>query len=184
MLCEILLQLYFGIGYTCFHYLSNRWQRNKKGWQKFVWPFFRVAINWSVKSVIFCTSIWFIIVLFITKIIDRKYIYCEFSDFDLQKVGPKMIDSEGKEVPGNRGYKYFGAAKDLPGVRELFEQERKFWLLHSFHCLVYFMNCRKWFCFCCLLNGLVSMPPPLSNSPLSQLPTCHIWRTLIDSHIF
>lgn len=26
-------------------------------------------------------------------------------------------------MPGNRGYKYFGAAKDLPGVRELFEQE-------------------------------------------------------------
>ena len=24
---------------------------------------------------------------------------------------------EGKEVPGNRGYKYFGAAKDLQGVR-------------------------------------------------------------------
>ena len=44
----------------------------------------------------------------------------------IQKVGPKMLDSEGKEVPGNRGYKYFGAAKDLPGVRELFEQERKF----------------------------------------------------------
>ena len=34
-----------------------------------------------------------------------------------------MLDHEGKEVPGNRGYKYFGAAKDLPGVRELFEQE-------------------------------------------------------------
>lgn len=43
----------------------------------------------------------------------------------MQKVGPKMLDQEGKEVPGNRGYKYFGAAKDLPGVRELFEQERK-----------------------------------------------------------
>ncbi|XP_072026380.1 pre-mRNA-splicing factor ISY1 homolog [Amphiura filiformis] len=42
---------------------------------------------------------------------------------DYKKVGPKMLDSEGKEVPGNRGYKYFGAAKDLPGVRELFEQE-------------------------------------------------------------
>lgn len=27
------------------------------------------------------------------------------------------------KVPGNRGYKYFGAAKELPGVRELFEQE-------------------------------------------------------------
>ena len=30
---------------------------------------------------------------------------------------------EGKEAPGNRGYKYFGAARDLPGVRELFETE-------------------------------------------------------------
>lgn len=36
-----------------------------------------------------------------------------------------MLDHEGKEVPGNRGYKYFGAAKDLPGVRELFEKERE-----------------------------------------------------------
>lgn len=34
---------------------------------------------------------------------------------DYQKVGPRMLDHEGKEVPGNRGYKYFGAAKDLPG---------------------------------------------------------------------
>lgn len=42
---------------------------------------------------------------------------------DYRKIGPKMLDHEGKEVPGNRGYKYFGAAKDLPGVRELFEQE-------------------------------------------------------------
>ena len=42
---------------------------------------------------------------------------------DYNKIGPKMLDHEGKEVPGNRGYKYFGAAKDLPGVRELFEKE-------------------------------------------------------------
>ncbi|CAH1784577.1 unnamed protein product [Owenia fusiformis] len=41
---------------------------------------------------------------------------------DYRKIGPKMLDHEGKEVPGNRGYKYFGAAKDLPGVKELFEQ--------------------------------------------------------------
>lgn len=41
-------------------------------------------------------------------------------------------DIEGKELPGNPGYKYYGAAKDLPGVRELFaeaeeshEQNRK-----------------------------------------------------------
>lgn len=31
-----------------------------------------------------------------------------------------MLDNEGREVPGMRGYKYFGAARDLPGVRELF----------------------------------------------------------------
>ncbi|XP_065155879.1 pre-mRNA-splicing factor ISY1 homolog [Atheta coriaria] len=42
---------------------------------------------------------------------------------DYSKIGPRMLDHEGKEVPGNRGYKYFGAAKELPGVRELFEQE-------------------------------------------------------------
>ncbi|XP_013178164.1 PREDICTED: pre-mRNA-splicing factor ISY1 homolog [Papilio xuthus] len=42
---------------------------------------------------------------------------------DHARVGPRMLDQDGKEVPGNRGYKYFGAAKDLPGVRELFEQE-------------------------------------------------------------
>ncbi|GBC00411.1 hypothetical protein RclHR1_03850009 [Rhizophagus clarus] len=42
---------------------------------------------------------------------------------DYKRVGPKMLDHEGKEVPGNRGYKYFGRAKDLPGVRDLFEQE-------------------------------------------------------------
>ena len=42
---------------------------------------------------------------------------------DYGKIGPRMIDNDGKELPGNRGYRYFGAAKDLPGVRELFEQE-------------------------------------------------------------
>lgn len=35
----------------------------------------------------------------------------------------KMLDIEGKELQWNRGYKYFGAAKDLPGVRELFEPD-------------------------------------------------------------
>ncbi|XP_014873840.1 pre-mRNA-splicing factor ISY1 homolog [Poecilia latipinna] len=40
-----------------------------------------------------------------------------------QRIGPRMLDHEGKEVPGNRGYKYFGAARDLPGVRELFETD-------------------------------------------------------------
>lgn len=35
----------------------------------------------------------------------------------------RMLDKEGKEVPGAYGYKYFGAARDLPGVRELFESD-------------------------------------------------------------
>lgn len=34
---------------------------------------------------------------------------------DHARVGPRMLDQDGREVPGNRGYKYFGAAKDLPG---------------------------------------------------------------------
>lgn len=42
---------------------------------------------------------------------------------DYKKLGPKLLDKEGKEAPGSRGYKYFGAAKDLPGVKELFEQD-------------------------------------------------------------
>ncbi|KAJ2012258.1 NineTeen Complex (NTC) component, partial [Coemansia sp. S610] len=42
---------------------------------------------------------------------------------DYKKTGPKMIDHQGKQVPGNRGYKYFGRAKELPGVRELFESQ-------------------------------------------------------------
>ena len=51
-----------------------------------------------------------------------------------------MLDHEGKEVPGNRGYKYFGAARDLPGVKELFMRKRKdasvpiitcYWLIFS-----------------------------------------------------
>ena len=29
-----------------------------------------------------------------------------------------MLDAEGKELQWNRGYKYFGASKDLPGVKE------------------------------------------------------------------
>ena len=45
-----------------------------------------------------------------------------------------MLDDDGKEVPGTRGYKwvqrpqmdthyrYFGRAKELPGVREMFNK--------------------------------------------------------------
>ncbi|KAJ7029869.1 Isy1-like splicing factor [Mycena alexandri] len=36
-----------------------------------------------------------------------------------------MLDDDGKEVPGTKGYKYFGRAKELPGVRELFQSRKK-----------------------------------------------------------
>ena len=39
---------------------------------------------------------------------------------DYKKLAPKTFDAEGYEVPNSGGYKYWGAAKDLPGVRELF----------------------------------------------------------------
>lgn len=29
-----------------------------------------------------------------------------------------MLDDEGEEIPGMRGYRYYGRAKDLPGVKE------------------------------------------------------------------
>ncbi|KAH9947494.1 pre-mRNA-splicing factor ISY1 [Amylocystis lapponica] len=35
-----------------------------------------------------------------------------------------MMDDDGKEVPGTKGYKYFGRAKDLPGVKELFQSKK------------------------------------------------------------
>ncbi|VDM30613.1 unnamed protein product [Hydatigera taeniaeformis] len=42
---------------------------------------------------------------------------------DYREDGPKLLEKDGKEAPGNRGYRYFGAARDLPGVRELFEDQ-------------------------------------------------------------
>lgn len=40
--------------------------------------------------------------------------------------GAKVYDESGREIPGGgRGYKYFGRAKELPGVKELFEAAAK-----------------------------------------------------------
>ncbi|KAH8149409.1 uncharacterized protein LAJ45_06488 [Morchella importuna] len=38
------------------------------------------------------------------------------------RFGPKAYDEDGRAVPGSRGYKYFGRARELPGVKELFEE--------------------------------------------------------------
>ncbi|GAA6006226.1 hypothetical protein JCM10207_000568 [Rhodosporidiobolus poonsookiae] len=37
-----------------------------------------------------------------------------------KRAAGRSTDADGREVPGQRGYKYFGRAKELPGVRELF----------------------------------------------------------------
>lgn len=38
----------------------------------------------------------------------------------------KVYDGDGREIPGGgKGYKYFGRARDLPGVKELFEAARQ-----------------------------------------------------------
>ncbi|KAL8648978.1 MAG: hypothetical protein Q9210_004677 [Variospora velana] len=39
--------------------------------------------------------------------------------------GGKVYDEEGKEIPGGgKGYRYFGRARELPGVKELFEVKK------------------------------------------------------------
>ena len=45
---------------------------------------------------------------------------------DYTSLGSRIGESEGVQVPGQSGYRYFGAARDLPGVRELLEQEPAF----------------------------------------------------------
>ncbi|KAF8819056.1 RAB43, member RAS oncogene family protein [Cardiosporidium cionae] len=42
---------------------------------------------------------------------------------DYKIAAKRVVDAYGVELSGHGGYKYFGAAKDLPGVRELFERE-------------------------------------------------------------
>jgi len=40
--------------------------------------------------------------------------------------GGTVFDAEGREVPGGgKGYRYFGRAKELPGVKEMFERAAK-----------------------------------------------------------
>ena len=41
---------------------------------------------------------------------------------DYKKVIARQVDSQGQEIPGAEGYFYYGAAKDLPGVREYLQR--------------------------------------------------------------
>lgn len=49
--------------------------------------------------------------------------YLHLVDPHYRRYEPKMFDTEFREVPGSRGFEYFDTAKDLLGIRELFEQE-------------------------------------------------------------
>ncbi|KAG0244784.1 NineTeen Complex (NTC) component [Actinomortierella wolfii] len=61
----------------------------------------------------------------INKLMREKYRWeqqiVDLGGVDYRITGPKTLDAQGKEVPGARGYKYFGRAKELPGVKELFQ---------------------------------------------------------------
>lgn len=63
----------------------------------------------------------------INKLLKEKYAWgCRIQELG----GPnyngrdaKSFDADGRELPNGGGYRYFGAARDLPGVRELFQAE-------------------------------------------------------------
>jgi len=42
---------------------------------------------------------------------------------DYYKAAPRLTDADGRGALGSGGYFYFGAAKDLPGVRDLFDRQ-------------------------------------------------------------
>lgn len=52
-----------------------------------------------------------------------EYRIAELGGRDFRRAPGPNFEKAGRSVPGARGYKYFGAAKDLPGVRNLFQQE-------------------------------------------------------------
>ncbi|KAF2735970.1 Isy1-like splicing factor [Polyplosphaeria fusca] len=65
----------------------------------------------------------------INKLMREKHMW-EFQIRDLggpnYMRGGRVLDEDGKEVPGGgKGYRYFGRARELPGVKELFERQKE-----------------------------------------------------------
>eukprot|EP00920_Eleutheroschizon_duboscqi_P036654 GHVT01088176.1.p1 GENE.GHVT01088176.1~~GHVT01088176.1.p1 ORF type:complete len:295 (+),score=75.20 GHVT01088176.1:172-1056(+) len=57
-----------------------------------------------------------------------EYRIIEVGGPDYRQASQQLVDAHGESLSGSSasavgGYRYFGAARDLPGVRELFEQE-------------------------------------------------------------
>ncbi|KAK0628607.1 Isy1-like splicing factor [Bombardia bombarda] len=66
----------------------------------------------------------------INKLMREKYIWevqiCNLGGPNFMRGGGKVYDEAGREIlGGGKGYKYFGRARDLPGVKELFEAATK-----------------------------------------------------------
>lgn len=63
----------------------------------------------------------------INKLMNQKHYW----EIRIRELGGKVdfgrshFDVEGKELSGAPGYRYYGAAKDLPGIRELFAEEEE-----------------------------------------------------------
>jgi pre-mRNA-splicing factor ISY1 len=62
----------------------------------------------------------------INKLMREKYVWeLRIKDLGgpnyLRSGSSRMYDGLGRELPNSRGYKYFGRARDLPGVKEIFE---------------------------------------------------------------
>lgn len=64
----------------------------------------------------------------INKLMKQKYYQerriVELGGIDYRNAPKQYYDIEGKELPGMRGYKYYGVSRDLPGIRELFQAEK------------------------------------------------------------
>jgi pre-mRNA-splicing factor ISY1 len=65
----------------------------------------------------------------INKLMREKYVW-ELRIRDLggpnYMRGGRVLDEDGKEVPGGgKGYRYYGRARELPGVKELFEAAKE-----------------------------------------------------------
>lgn len=66
----------------------------------------------------------------INKMMSKKYQWekriRELGGQDYTKIKTALHDIEGKALPGAPYYKYYGAAKELPGIRELFNEEEEY----------------------------------------------------------
>ena len=66
----------------------------------------------------------------VNKLLRQKYAWemqiIKLGGPDYRSSGGRFGETDGVEIPGQRGYKYFGAAKDLPDVRELLTADDDF----------------------------------------------------------